>query len=109
MSAMADVDRGERILRACLRSFVGDACMALDDPRAVGFLDDALREARSRGEVWWLSEILRLRAVADRRFGGGELATKLLDDAEELATVHGARLVLDRIDATRSAIAAVNY
>ncbi len=102
VTAMADVDRGERILRACLRSFVADACIALDDPRALGLLDDAAREARSRGEVWWLSEILRLRAVADRRFGNGELATKLLDEAEQLATAHGARLVLDRIAATRS-------
>lgn len=96
------VDQGqERVLRACLRSFVADACLAFDDPRAIALLDEAQREAEARGEVWWLSEILRLKAVANHRLGDGELASKLLDEAQQVATAHGARLIQSRIAATR--------
>ena len=66
-------------------------------------LDEAQREAEARGEVWWLSEILRLQAVADRRFGTGSEEARLLDAAEQLATVQGAQLVLSRIAAIRGA------
>jgi DNA-binding SARP family transcriptional activator len=95
-------DSDERILRACLRSFVADACLTLGDARAVVLLDAARREAESRHEVWWLSEILRLQAVADRSFGTGSEASRLLDAAERLAVVQGAQLVLTRIAATRA-------
>jgi DNA-binding SARP family transcriptional activator len=101
-AAMAEIDRSEeRILRACLRSFLADACLALDDSRAIELLDQSRREAESRGEVWWLAETIRLRAEADLRFGDGSLAAGLMDEAEELATSQGALLVLPRIAAMR--------
>jgi hypothetical protein len=74
----------------------------MDDRRATEHLDAAQREAETRGEMFWISEILRLQAVADRRFGGGHLVAKLLDEAERLATSQGALLVLPRIAATRA-------
>jgi DNA-binding SARP family transcriptional activator len=101
-AAMAQIDRtDERILRACLRSFLADACLALDDPRAIELLDQSRREAEARGEVWWLAETIRLQAEADLRFGDGSLAAALMDEAEELARNQGALLVLPRIAAMR--------
>ncbi len=48
-AAMAGVERSpEHILRSCLRTFVADACLALDDDRAVGLLETAAAEARAR-------------------------------------------------------------
>jgi hypothetical protein len=51
----------------------------------------------ARGEVWRLSETVRLQAEVDRRWGDGTGAPALLDEAETLAREHGARLVLDRL------------
>ncbi len=102
-AAMEAIDHGsERSLRACLRSFLADACLVVDDARAVELLDQAREEAESRGEVWWLAEIVRLRAEADLRFGDGDQASTLLDEAEELATEQGAVLILPRISALRA-------
>jgi DNA-binding SARP family transcriptional activator len=101
-AAMAEIDRSEdRILRACMRSFLADACLALGDPRAMELLDQSRREAESRGEVWWLAETIRLRAEADLRFGDGTLAADLMDEAEAMASSQGALLVLPRIAAMR--------
>jgi hypothetical protein len=55
--------------------------------------------------VWWLSEIVRLQAEADRALGDGSRAVALLDEAEQIATDQGALLVLDRIVASRSRVA----
>jgi DNA-binding SARP family transcriptional activator len=103
LAAMARIDgASDRILRSCLRTFIADACLSLGDERAVDLLDQARREAESRGEVWWLSETLRLRAEADLRFGDGSRADELFEAAETLASAQGARLVLTRIGATRA-------
>jgi predicted ATPase len=101
-AAMDAIDHGsERSLRACLRSFLADACLVVGDVRSIELLDQARHEAESRGEVWWLAEIGRLRAEADLRFGDGDHANTLLEEAEQLATVQGARLILPRISAMR--------
>jgi hypothetical protein len=93
----------ERSLEACMRAFLADACLAHDDPRAVELLATAYDEATSRGELFWLPEILRLQAVADRRFGDGAHAAALLDQGERTATEQGAQLLVDRIRLTRAA------
>ena len=59
------------------------------------------RLSEYRGEVWWLSETLRLQALADRRFGDGSRADALLDEAEALARKQGAQLIVARIAASR--------
>ena len=99
---MAGVERSpEHILRSFLRTFVADACLALDDDRAVGLLETAAAEARSRGERWWLAETMRLQAVGDRRFGDGRRADELLAEAEALARQQGATLLVERLAAQR--------
>jgi DNA-binding SARP family transcriptional activator len=103
VEAMAEIDReGERSLRSCLRTFVADASLAVGDGRAVELLEQARSEALARGEVWWLSETVRLQAEADRRWGDGSRAAALLDEAETLAREHGAQLVLARLGTTRA-------
>lgn len=102
--AIAEVDRGpERILRSCLRTFAGEAHLVVGDPAAVDVLAEARREAEQRGELWWLSETIRLQAEADARFGDGDRVAALLDEAESLARRQGARTVLDRIARSREA------
>ena len=101
-AGMAIIDEGhERVLRSTLRSFLGEALLESDDPAAVEVLAAARREGEGRGEVWWLAETIRLQALADRRFGTGEQAPVLLDEAEALAARQGAGLLLARIAATR--------
>ncbi|MBI5089691.1 MAG: hypothetical protein HZB15_12780 [Actinobacteria bacterium] len=98
------VDQGEElILRGFLRSFLADAYMSVGDDRAVALLDVARRESEARGEVFWLSEIVRLQAVADRRFGDGQRTNALLDEAEQVASTQGCLLVLERIQQMRCA------
>lgn len=92
----------EQTLRGCLRSMVADACITIEDPRAVELLQVARAESEARSECWWLAEIIRLQAVADRRFGDGSRADALLDEAERVATEQGAALLLPRIAATRA-------
>jgi DNA-binding SARP family transcriptional activator len=97
-TAMARIDRdGEQSLRSCLRTFVADAYLTVGDDQVGELLEQARSEALARGEVWWLSETVRLQAEADRRWGDGTRAPALLDEAETLAREHGARLVLDRL------------
>ncbi len=94
-------DGKELVLRATLKTFVGQALLEVGDSRAVELLAEARREAEARHEVWWLSETIRLQALADRRFGDGSQAVALLDEAEQLATRQGARVILPRIAASR--------
>ena len=50
---------------------------------------------RRRGEVWWLSETIRLQALADRRFGDdGSQAAALLDEAERWRPARAPAIVL---------------
>lgn len=101
-AGMAQIDAGaSRVLASCLRSFVADACLALGDRGAIDLLERARAEGNSRGEVWWLSETIRLQAEADQRFGDGSRAVDLLDEAESLASTQGAQLILPRIAASR--------
>ena len=101
--AVAELDASnERVLRSCLRTFLADACLEVDDRGAFELLERARAEAESRGERWWLAETLRLLAEADVRFGDGTRAVELLDEAESLATKQGARVVLPRIAASRA-------
>jgi DNA-binding SARP family transcriptional activator len=101
--AMAEIDHdGERSLRPCLRTFVADACLSVGDRRAVDLLEEARSEALARGEVWWLSETVRLQAETDRRWGDGTRAPALLEEAEALAREQGAHLVLARLGVTRA-------
>jgi hypothetical protein len=97
---------GERVLGPFLHSLVADACLANGDDRAVALLARAARDADARGERWWSAETLRLSADADLRFGDGTRAAALLDEAEALARRQGARLLLPRIAASRTATVA---
>ena len=102
-AAMAEIDRdGERSLRSCLRTFVADAALTVGDGRAVRLLEEARSEALARGEVWWLSETMRLQAEADWRWGDGSWAAALRDEAEALARERGAQLVLARLGVARA-------
>jgi hypothetical protein len=92
----------ERTLTGALQSFAGDALLAAGDPRAIELLAQAREECETRGEVWWLSEIVRLQGEADRRLADGTRAAAFLDEAERIATEQGALLVLDRIVASRA-------
>ncbi|MGD9998148.1 MAG: BTAD domain-containing putative transcriptional regulator [Ilumatobacteraceae bacterium] len=101
-AAMDEIDRGvERIMRGFLRTMVADAFMSIDDDRAIGLLEAARRESESRGEVFWLSETLRLQGLANVRFGDGQLVNDLLDQAEQIARSQGCLLVLERIERSR--------
>ena len=95
----------DRTLSGALQAFGGDALLVSGDARAVEVLAAARAECEQRGEVWWLSEIVRLQAEADRRFAGGERTNALLDEAERIATDQAALLVLDRIARSRAAVA----
>ncbi|WP_007506704.1 ATP-binding protein [Pseudofrankia saprophytica] len=56
-------------------------------------LDAAIVNARTRGEVWWLPEVLRLRAGYDDR---RETARSRLLGAARMATTHGSLALLRR-------------
>ena len=102
MCHMAQIDAGpELVLRSALRSFVGEALLAIGDERAVATLAQARREGESRGELWWMPETIRLQSEAARRFGDPAEADALLADAEALATRLGAGAVLERIAVNR--------
>jgi hypothetical protein len=94
----------DRTLSGALQAFGGDALLVSGDARAVEVLAAARAECEQRGEVWWLSEIVRLQAEADRRFAGGERTSALLDEAQRIATDQAALLVLDRIARSRAAV-----
>jgi hypothetical protein len=99
---MDQIDAGpELVLRSALRTFLGQALLESGDERAVTTLAQARQEGESRGELWWMPETIRLQALADRHFGGGQSAVVLLDEAQALATRLGAGIVLPRIAASR--------
>ena len=62
---------------------------------AVATLDAAHTSARSRGDLWWLPEITRMRAA---QAVGGHRA-ELLDAALALAERQGSRALADRVRA----------
>lgn len=102
--ALARADASdERVLGPTLWALVADAAIAVGDPVALELLASAEERARSRGEVFWLAEVLRLRAVADRRFADGSRAAELLDEAESLASRQGANLLVERTLPSRAA------
>jgi DNA-binding SARP family transcriptional activator len=99
VAALADYDAGpDRVLVSMLRTCVAGAMLHVGDSRAVVLLEQADDEARSRGEVWWLPETLRLRALADRTFGSGASADGLLAEARRIAADQGSTLLLARLD-----------
>ena len=90
-----------RTFRSALRAFLGHALLDAGDERAVDVLERAQADATARGELWWLAETIRLRALAERRFGEPVHAAELLEAAAELATRQGAGVVLARLAAAR--------
>lgn len=97
-SAVGVVDTsGDRSLTGAILAFAGDALLSSGDAAAVDVLTRARAEAESRGEVWWLAEILRLLAECDRRFGDGSLADALRAEARRVATEQGAHLLAARL------------
>ena len=100
---------GDRTLTATMLALAGDALLALGDPAAVDVLTRARVEAETRGEVWWLGEILRLLAACDRTFGDGTRADALLQQALQLVTEQGAHLLRARIDADLRAASAAAH
>ena len=64
----------------------------LDDARAT--LDAALATGRQRDDLWWLPEVMRLRAAHD----GEEVAISRLRSAAEMATAHGSVALLRRCE-----------
>jgi hypothetical protein len=102
LAAMATIDRSDdQILRPCLRTFVGAACLAVGDDRAAAILDAAREESEARAERWWLAETIRLCADAAGDAGDDAARAALLDEAETLARKQGAGTVLARIDRAR--------
>jgi DNA-binding SARP family transcriptional activator len=99
LAGLEECDAGpDRVLVSMLRTCAAAACLVVGDARAVDLLEQAETEARSRGEVWWLPETLRLRAVADRAFGTGASAEALLTEARRIADEQGSTLLLARLD-----------
>lgn len=96
---------GEHSLRSALWTFAADALVELGDERAWVALDRATEEATSRGEYLWYAETLRVRALADRRLGGGDHVEALLDQAESQALASGAGGIVTRVRATRERLA----
>ena len=75
-------------LLADLLDGVGDR----DGARAL--LDTAAADARARGDVWWLPEVLRRRAAYDRP----DAAVARLREAAALAADHGSPPLLRRCE-----------
>jgi hypothetical protein len=57
-------------------------------------LDTATADARKRGDVWWLPEVLRMRAAYD----DGDDAVARLREAARLAADHGSAPLLRRCE-----------
>ena len=57
-------------------------------------LDSALAAARARDDLWWLPEVLRIRAAYDE----GQAAISRLRSAAELASAQGSVALLRRCE-----------
>ena len=91
--AMAEIDAGPaRIGSPMFRTYVGEAVLRSGDPaRAAELLRTAAEVDAASGERWFLSETLRLRAVAARALGAPDPEVDaLLTQAIELAEAQGA-------------------
>ena len=61
---------------------------------ARAILDAALAAAQERDDVWWLPEVMRMRAAHD----GGPAATTRLRSAARMASAHGSAALLRRCE-----------
>ncbi len=64
-------------------------------------LDAAIVGAKARDDLWWLPEVLRMRAIYDEP--GGQAANARLRSAAEMALAHGSVALLRRCEADLSA------
>ncbi len=82
-------------------SLVADLYRQTGRPEAArGTLDAALAGGQARSELWWLPEILRLRAAFD---DPGPAATRLRS-AAQLARDHGSLALVERCEADLAAL-----
>ena len=63
-------------------------------------LDEADADARARDDVWWLPEVLRMRAAYDER----DAAVVRLQEAADLAADQGSLALLDRCERDLAAL-----
>jgi hypothetical protein len=63
-------------------------------------LDEADADARTRDDVWWLPEVLRMRAAYDER----DAAVVRLQEAADLAADQGSLTLLDRCERDLAAL-----
>jgi hypothetical protein len=76
-------------------SLLADLLARNDQPAAAqATLDAALAVGRQRDDLWWLPEVMRLRAAYD----GEEAAISRLRSAAEMATTHGSMGLLRRCE-----------
>lgn len=64
-------------------------------------LDEAAADARARDDVWWLPEVLRMRAAYDEH----DAAVVRLQEAADLAADQGSLTLLDRCERDLAALA----
>jgi DNA-binding SARP family transcriptional activator/tetratricopeptide (TPR) repeat protein len=69
-------------------------------PAARATLDAAIAAARTRDDLWWLPEVLRMRSAFDH----GEAATTRLRAAVHLARAHGSTALLQRCERDLTAL-----
>jgi hypothetical protein len=76
-------------------SLLADLCARDNRPgAALATLDAALVAAQAHDDLWWLPEVMRMRAAHD----GGEAAVARLRSAAELASAHGSAALLQRCE-----------
>ena len=76
-------------------SLLADLCARGCQPGAArATLDAAVVAARTRNDLWWLPEVLRLRAAFDQ----GQAAISRLRSAAQLASAHGSTALLRRCE-----------
>jgi hypothetical protein len=82
------------------QSLVADLAQRTGQPElARARLDGALAAAAARNDLWWLPEVMRLRA----RYDDGERAVARLHQAADLATAQGSVALADRCAADLAA------